>query len=657
MAQAVKWQIPFVSLLGTQYRIDIYEDGYTGTPIQLLGGPTPFETDEDVNDDFFTPVRSQTGNIQVCTEIPVQDNYPDGGQLDLRDILSASNIDHPVCVMNITTESVHPVWQGFLSCETYSQSYTSVPEILTIPVNSVLEAMRSVEINSSLFQQESGEEIGDFIDDILAQILAQTGLTVDPYFSTACENILEKYIFVSQFFSYETNEASGEITYLYKGEYIYNILEKICKYMGWILREDGDMFYFTRLGSGEFSLTSVNMSDLEWRGTNHTRTIFQGAKRVAVEADVVPFDTYFEMPICPINGLTQKNYYGGVIATPTWCYDKCTQASVLNFTSQDTSKAFLARFYGIRNDSSFPWNTLYESIGFDNSVYLTGKKYTDTSYIKLCTVRSALEFSCILGVQNTIEDAGSFVLKLREEVGAKNNVESGYMRCGLKFAGRYYSGIPGTLWNLNANSSFKVTMSNGTGELRIPLPKVGNVYTFEKSDIELYLYDDFDNGITSAIVTDIEISYDPPFKKYETPQQKNRYLQNVSDFRNDVTVQVGLASSFANVNSLSHIYEVVTYTYSTESVDYLEPIKTIPYLLADNSTESRRPELDLLTRMAAYYNEPRQIVELEVVHPSAAALPLIKLNGLGDGKVYLPLSESRNWYTGVSTIKCFETTN
>ena len=42
MAKAIKWQIPFASLSGTLYRIDIYAEGYSGDPIHLTAGESPF---------------------------------------------------------------------------------------------------------------------------------------------------------------------------------------------------------------------------------------------------------------------------------------------------------------------------------------------------------------------------------------------------------------------------------------------------------------------------------------------------------------------------------------------------------------------------------------------------------------------------------------
>ena len=120
--KTVRWQIPFVSRNGTKYRIDIYDEG-THTPVQLTGGTTPFVTNEDSSDDFFHPLRAQTGTIQVCTLMP------NGNYITLDDLLPANNLSRPVRLMCLTTSNNQPRvdWQGFLSCEAYSQHYQSTP--------------------------------------------------------------------------------------------------------------------------------------------------------------------------------------------------------------------------------------------------------------------------------------------------------------------------------------------------------------------------------------------------------------------------------------------------------------------------------------------------------------------------------------------------
>ena len=85
-------------------------------------------------------------------------------------------------------------------------------------------------------------------------------------------------------------------------------------------------------------------------------------------------------------------------------------------------------------------------------------------------------------------------------------------------------------------------------------------------------------------------------------------------------------------------------------------MKTLPYLTADGeTTKDQRPERNLLDRMQAYYSKPRTILQLPVKHIEDKPLPLLRFNGLNDGKVYAPMAESRDWQTKESKITFIET--
>ena len=109
MAKNIRWYVDFVSIQGIHYRVDIYDEGIF-TPVQLTAGPTPFVTDEDASDDFFCPVRTQTGTLQVCTL------KPDGNYITLDELLPANNIARPIRLINLDNSNAIE-WQGFLSCE------------------------------------------------------------------------------------------------------------------------------------------------------------------------------------------------------------------------------------------------------------------------------------------------------------------------------------------------------------------------------------------------------------------------------------------------------------------------------------------------------------------------------------------------------------
>ena len=303
MSKAVRWTIPFVSLGGTNYRIDIYDEGYVGNPVQLRGGPQPLETNENNSDDFFTSVRTHTGSLQVCTEIP------GGGTLALGDILPENNISRPVRLINLSNSNAIE-WQGFLSCEAYSQEYTSAPQILTLSVISVLEAMASVQVNTA--RNNGLVKLNRAIYNALNEITVQSGLSYFTHinYSATDYRIFTKYINQTAFFELKeyTNESS--VNYVIDGLSAKEVLERLCTLMGWIAREHGTELYLERIGetigmrrdtlSGFYNsfntgatnvaLTELNMANLIWRGDNHQRTIVQGAKSVGVEANVEKYE-------------------------------------------------------------------------------------------------------------------------------------------------------------------------------------------------------------------------------------------------------------------------------------------------------------------------------------------------------------------------------
>ena len=133
-------------------------------------------------------------------------------------------------------------------------------------------------------------------------------------------------------------------------------------------------------------------------------------------------------------------------------------------------------------------------------------------------------------------------------------------------------------------------------------------------------------------------------------RSQNHYFRLLgTNFSDEISVDTDLASSLNNQPSPSIIRIGTGAGQAMTMLNY-------------GSTESpdlRRPEVDLLNRLATYYGAARQTLDLITKHPvvnnAPAVLPLLKLNGINDGKVYLPLSESRDWRTDECTLKCFET--
>ena len=143
----------------------------------------------------------------------------------------------------------------------------------------------------------------------------------------------------------------------------------------------------------------------------------------------------------------------------------------------------------------------------------------------------------------------------------------------------------------------------------------------------------------------MDMSYEVEEDPNLTNRSENHYFRLLgTNFRDEISINTYLASNLNNQLSPSIIME-----------DSHTPMTELSY----GTSGRRRPEVDLLNRLAAYYGASRQTLDLIAKHPvvnnQQAALPLLKLNGINDGKKYLPLSESRDWREETCTLTCFET--
>ena len=65
MSWTPKFIIQFQSITGNNYTVQILVDGYTGDTIPLQGAASPFSTTESTSEDYFEPIRTQSGYIRI----------------------------------------------------------------------------------------------------------------------------------------------------------------------------------------------------------------------------------------------------------------------------------------------------------------------------------------------------------------------------------------------------------------------------------------------------------------------------------------------------------------------------------------------------------------------------------------------------------------
>ena len=87
---AIHWQIHFKSLrVGALATVNIYDADYTGDPIPLKGGAEPFVTQEDDDEDIFTPVRTQSGYIRIVDD----GKDANGNAFNWKDLVPSTDVD------------------------------------------------------------------------------------------------------------------------------------------------------------------------------------------------------------------------------------------------------------------------------------------------------------------------------------------------------------------------------------------------------------------------------------------------------------------------------------------------------------------------------------------------------------------------------------
>lgn len=699
----VRWTIPFVSSIDNiPYRIDIYDEVGGWNMQTLYPGPSPLVTDEDNTTDYFAPIRIQTGSIQVCTELP------DGSMLNPRDIIPKNNISRPVRVIRTDTNVIQ--WQGFLSCEAYSQDYVGIPQIVDFPIISALEAMDSI----PLYQGSTYgmKKVSQLVYDLLTYIKTDSADIIqfeNIYYSAYSYRIFNAYIDTSLFYS----QIKDGSVYVVDGESCKSVLEKICTFMGWCVREDKTDVYFQCIGekSGwykslvsdfydDFSLSelipirSIEMDDLIWRGKNHQYSILQGSRSVKVTSKLKNYDVECSIPRFPLGDIVPNSN------KPAKCY-------FANNYVGDMKKPWIFTYFNNNLQAYqnvdfcfFAGSIEYYGI---NDVLLQQNRFAVGTYEGISDKTTVMGESYLWGYEPPIEQrtkkAGAFFIQYRETTSEED-------RWGRYIEGLYCCFLPclsGDYPIFKIQTSMIYILRNGKLKLNIKFSKffavnldkterVGGtkgqfpktiqlvVSVGNKSSDGTYWYDErqiyssyfsssstecsFEINETLQGKIQIEILAGTPMASTDRLMWMESIIESMSisyeptldGFETDDdenTYYKNLSTNFKNVTVIES--NLASYRNNKPSNSILTNGYEMLEQLEYGNGVMERPEVDLLNRLAEYYSSARSILKLDI--KKIDAIPLILLNGINDEKKYIPIAESRDWKEDVSTITCMEIPN
>lgn len=134
MARAIRWTVPFKSLSGISCRVDIYDEGWTGSVTTLQGSANPFEYSENNDEDLLNHViRYRTGYLRV-----IEDNF---GDLDaLYPLVNTDRYIEFYYGDNLD-------FVGFIQAQAFEKDWAAGPRVVELPVISPLGLASSIKID------------------------------------------------------------------------------------------------------------------------------------------------------------------------------------------------------------------------------------------------------------------------------------------------------------------------------------------------------------------------------------------------------------------------------------------------------------------------------------------------------------------------------
>ena len=226
---AIHWQVKFRSLRDEMlYTVNIYDNSYTGDPVQLTGAEKTFETEEDDSDDFFAPIRRQSGYLRIVDT--GLDN--DGNTFNWRNMLADTDTSRPV---TLTDDNGKVRWQGFMQPQNFGVGLHMSPQEIEFPLQCPISITEGIDIN---YNQKA---IGNFA--YLLKYIVDSIPTCAPtsFVFQGGERamaILLKKIDWQNFILGSGDEGDEGMT-------MYACLEGMCLFWGWTLREYERTWYFT----------------------------------------------------------------------------------------------------------------------------------------------------------------------------------------------------------------------------------------------------------------------------------------------------------------------------------------------------------------------------------------------------------------------------
>ena len=251
MAWGIKYRIEFDDQRELNWRIQIYEDEFSGDITDLIatGNPLIFYHDND-SDELFDPIRPSFANIECYSET----NFP---------LLDLVSMEEKKFLLNIyQDDSIY--WHGFIEPGSYQEMYDQPPYPVKIVAGDGLNYLKTIK-----YEQQDGSAYSGRKTEIA--ILRDIFEKVDSTFMN-----FEEYVNIFETSMTQDNDHSPmeyiQIdTMLFEGMMCYEVLQHILSKYNAVIRQYNALYNIFR--PTELSGSTVTVYGRRWIGDTTKSTV------------------------------------------------------------------------------------------------------------------------------------------------------------------------------------------------------------------------------------------------------------------------------------------------------------------------------------------------------------------------------------------------
>jgi len=295
------YTLTFVSLRAQRTYSLLINSG--GTAID--GAAQAFETVEDNSEDFFMPVRTQSGSFRFI-------GTGSAGRTAWLAMIPSNALSVPVKLTHVESGSTVIDWQGYVQPQVFQNDYpyngTSEHDI---PVQCPLSVLDTIDIDTDINNHDV-VTVGQLLHTYIFSKL--TGTTIGNYYIQGNLVVTRSRLNIKLMWAnFLETDSQGNIKPKYTCK---QVLEEVCKFFGWTCRMHGTDIYFTMPVDNNYGFSSYSgaaMTNVNGSGsyisrqnltitykmfvdTDNNEEVVPGIGKVTVRSDINELDNLIEIP-------------------------------------------------------------------------------------------------------------------------------------------------------------------------------------------------------------------------------------------------------------------------------------------------------------------------------------------------------------------------